>query len=111
MDKKIWLALAVVALLAVGWYVVSKNTSAPYASQTGGTEDVKTFAVSGNEFSFAPSAISVKKGETVKVVFTNTGKYPHNFVVDELGVKSETINQGATIETTFIASKAGAFAF
>lgn len=110
MNKKVIIGLVVVVLVA-GAYVMSKNKATTYAPQTSDTEEVKAFAVSGNEFSFVPNVITVKKGERVKVSFTNTGKYPHNFVVDELGVKSETINTGATTDTTFVASKVGSFPF
>lgn len=111
MDRKIWMALAVIAVLAVGAYAVSKNTSPSYAPQTGAVAEVKTITVSGNEFSFSPNTIALKKGESVKVIFANTGKYPHNFVINELGVKSNTINAGETTATTFVADKTGSFAF
>jgi plastocyanin len=111
MNKKVIIGLVVV-VLAVGVYVMSKNKSAPYAPQASDTEEVKTFAIiSGNDFSFTPSTLTVKKDETKKVVFTNTGKYPHNFVIDELGVKSATINFGDTTEVTFTANKVGSFPF
>lgn len=111
MDKKIWIALVVIAIIVVVAFGTFKNKPSSYAPQSSNVGEVKTFAVSGNEFSFVPNVINVKKGEQVKVVFTNTGKYPHNFVVNELGVKSETINTGATTETTFVADKAGSFVF
>ena len=72
---------------------------------------IQTIAVSGNEFSFLPSVIRIKKGARVNVVFTNTGKYPHNFVIDELSVKSAIIKSGKKTNVAFTANKTGSFQF
>ena len=37
-----------------------------------GTTSTKTFTVNGSNFAFAPSTITVKKGDTVRIVFKNT---------------------------------------
>jgi len=72
---------------------------------------LETIKISGSEFKYEPSTISAKVGQSVTVTYTNTGKYPHNFVIDELSVKSQTIKPGETETFTFTPSKAGTFAF
>lgn len=69
----------------------------------------KEFAVDGNEFAFVPKILSAVKGDTIRVTFTNTGKFPHNFVIDELNVLGKTIQPGQTDTVTFTVDKAGSF--
>ncbi|QKQ98372.1 thioredoxin domain-containing protein [Candidatus Nanohaloarchaea archaeon] len=77
---------------------------------TGRNEQVdKTIQVSGTEYSFSPSTIQVKKGQTVKVEFRNTGSIPHNLRIPSLGVGSRVIQAGQTDSFTFIAPKSGTF--
>ncbi len=74
-------------------------------------QKIQTVAIAGNEFSFLPNEIHVKKGARVRVIFTNTGKYPHNFVINELNVKSKTIKSGKKTNVIFTANKTGSFQF
>ncbi len=46
----------------------------------------RVIKITANEFSFMPSSLTVKAGETIKFVVTNAGKIKHEFV---LGTKSE----------------------
>lgn len=71
----------------------------------------KEFKVSGTEFAFAPATMSVTKGDTVKVTFTNNGKYPHNFTITDLNVQGKTIQPGESDTVTFTADKAGSFKY
>lgn len=75
------------------------------------TGAVKTVNVSGTEFAFSPSTITVNKGDTVKIVFANKGIYPHNWTVDGLNVKTSTVSPGQTTDVTFIANKTGTFQY
>ncbi len=76
---------------------------------TSGT--TKEFAVSGTEFAFSPSTLTVAKGDTVKVTFTNNGAYPHNFTITEFNVASKTVSPGQSDTVTFTADKAGSFKY
>lgn len=67
--------------------------------------------VEGNEFAFTPSTIAAKMGDTLKVTFKNTGKYPHNFTVSDLNVKTKTIQPGESDTVEFTVAKAGSFKY
>jgi nitrosocyanin len=76
-----------------------------------GEQAAKEVTVSGNEYSFMPSSLNLKKGETVKLTLKNTGALPHDLVIDELGVATKTIKSGDSDTVTFTADKAGNFKF
>ncbi len=67
--------------------------------------------IDASEFSFSQSSIKVKKGERVVIRFTNKGKAPHDFVIDELGVKSSLLSSGKSEDVEFIPQKTGKFKF
>lgn len=95
----------------------TKATEAPSmspATESGSktiTSETKSFTVSGTDFAFSPSTISVRTGDSVSVTFKNEGKFPHNFSVTELGVSGKTIQPGATDTVTFTADKAGTYKY
>lgn len=70
----------------------------------------KTIEVIGQNFSFAPVIISVKKGDKVTVNFKSAEGF-HDFVIDEFNVKTETIGTGKTATVSFTADKAGTFEY
>jgi len=91
--------------------VATPTTQAPPATSPVSTGEVKSFTVTGTEFAFSPKTLTVNKGDTVKIVFTNDGKYPHNFMITELNVKGKTISPGESDTVTFTADKAGTFTY
>ncbi len=52
--------------------------------------------------------IVVNKGDIVRIT-VRAADIAHNFFIDELDVKSETISKGETITVEFVADKAGSF--
>ena len=71
---------------------------------------VKEFTISGKNFSFTPSIITVKKGNKVKITFENTSGF-HDFKIDEYGVTTKQ-TQSPTIEILeFTADKVGSFKY
>lgn len=72
--------------------------------------NAKQFTVNGANFSFTPSTISVKKGDTVVIHFVNTGGF-HDFKIDDFTVATPRINGGQTADITFVASKVGSFEY
>ena len=72
---------------------------------------VQEITISGEEFKFTPPALTVKKGQKVKLVFKNAGKFPHDFAIEELNIKTKTIQGGQEDTIEFTADKAGSFAY
>ncbi len=80
------------------------------AGVTATTGGVKEFTVIGDNFSFVPSAITVKKGDKVKITFKNTEGF-HNFVIDEFGVATKSVQAPDTEVLEFTADKTGTFQY
>jgi plastocyanin len=85
-------------------------TSLPNAQPVGNTAAVKEFVVSGQNFSFTPSVITVKKGDNVKITFKNVNGF-HNLKIDEFNVSTKTIRSGAEDSIQFVADKSGSFQY
>lgn len=85
-----------------------KETS-PTASSV--TTAGQAFTVEGNEYAFSPATLTVKNNQPVTILFKNTGKYPHNFSISELDVKSKTIRTGQEDTVTFTPTKTGSFEY
>ena len=135
MNTKVIIAIVVaVLLLGGGAFFLSQNnattptTSTPEVtstqeqmteamSPTAAVEgdsttsgNVKEVTVDGSNFKFEPTEIRVKKGDTVKVMFKNTGGF-HDFVIDEFNVKTAQIQGGAEEAVEFVADQVGEFEY
>ena len=75
-----------------------------------GTSAVKEFTVKGSNFAFDPKTMTVKKGDTVKIIFQNTGGF-HDFKIDEFKVATKQIQGGNSETVQFVADKAGTFEY
>lgn len=71
---------------------------------------VKTFAVNGENFTFDRKTIKVNKGDTVRIVFTNTVGF-HDFVIDEFNSRTPQLQAGKSATIEFVADKAGSFQY
>lgn len=93
--------------------IPSAGVSVMPAASTSTASTVKEFTMTayydekGKWFSL--KEISVKKGDTVRIKITNT-KGMHDFVIDELGIKSELPLDKETI-VEFTADKVGDFVY
>ena len=136
MNKTVGIIIAIVVLLGVvyvGYKAIHHFTKAPVetmqktsptpsaamASPSGSMNEatgsamngsVKAVIVSGSNFKFEPSTITVKKGDKVKLTFTNSGGM-HDFVIDELNVKIPVIASGKSETVEFTADKAGTYKY
>ena len=73
--------------------------------------EVTLFDVHGsNNYRFNPAEIRVKKGETVRINFVND-EGTHNFIIDGLNVRTQTISSGNVDTVTFTADEVGEFEF
>jgi|SRR3989344_2754022 len=71
---------------------------------------VKEFTVTGKNFSFSPSLITVKKGDRVKITFENSAGF-HDFKIDEFGVATKQTQSPNTEVLEFTANKTGSFQY
>lgn len=141
MNRNMMIIVGVVVLLLIGGVILAFTSSKPASQEQpaamkqqsptdmptnaattsavdhmmGGSEsaaqsNTKIIEVSNKGFAFVPAEIRVKKGDTVKVTFTNTGGM-HDFVIDELNVKTKQISDGQKEEVMFVADKAGTFEY
>jgi plastocyanin len=120
----VYAAVAVVIYGLIYYFVLSKNRSNPYSqtatnqqnitpkiAQTTGITASEKITVEGNEYAFIPSTIILKKGQTAEITFKNTGKFPHNLSIADLGIKSKTIKPGEEDIFTLTPDKTGQFGF
>lgn len=82
------------------------------ASPSGAMKEgaVKEFTVTGRNFSFNPSTLSINKGDKVRVTFKSEGGF-HDFVIDEFSVRSKTVGTGLSDMLEFTADKTGTFKY
>ena len=71
---------------------------------------IKEFTVTGVNFSFSPSTITVKKGDKVKITFINGGGF-HDWKIDALNVATKQIQGGAQEVLEFTANTVGSFEY
>lgn len=84
------------------------TTVTPSTTISAGT---KEFTVLGSNYKFEPTTLTVKKGDTVKITFKNTGGF-HDFVIDEFtGAKTKQLQDGGMEVISFVADKTGTFEF
>lgn len=82
-------------------------STTPADASTGTT---KEFTVTGSNFAFTPTTLTVNKGDHVKITFKNSGGF-HDIVIDEFNVKSARINGGDSVTVEFDATKTGSFEY
>jgi cytochrome c oxidase subunit 2 len=119
------LLIVVIVLLLVGgflWFSNNQSQNQPADQQPAETtveaptdaamtdESAKTFTVEGKPFSFTPDEIRVKKGDRVKITFTNAAGL-HDYTIDELNVKTKQLAVGESETVEFTADQVGTFEF
>lgn len=78
--------------------------------ETSAMGNVKTFTVTGKNFSFLPNTLSVKKGDTVRITFKNTDGF-HDLVIDEFNARTKQMQAGGEETIEFVANKTGTFEY
>lgn len=86
------------------------NTVTPSSSEANSAVSKKEFTVTGKNFSFTPNALTVKRGDSVKITFKNAGG-THDFKIDEFAVATKRIGTGEQESIEFIADKTGSFEY
>jgi plastocyanin len=126
--------LIVLALLVLGagaiWFVsqssqpaasdteqsMGASTPAPVSDSQGSTENitpdgVREITIEGSEFAFSLSTLAFKVGQPVRLTFKNAGEMPHDWVIDELGVRTKIIESNQEDVIEFTPDKAGTFEY
>ena len=124
-STRIAIIVIVIVLIAGGAYLFTTSNGQPAVNDT--TEinqqeeivddtqmevdaDTVVIEVSGANFRFNPSTITVKKGQKIKVVF-KANDMQHDFVIDKLDVRSQVVTAGNTTEVEFTPTEAGEFEY
>lgn len=71
---------------------------------------VKAFIVTGSNFTFDKTSLTVKKGDVVKITFVNAEGF-HDWRIDEFNVATDKLSAGAQATVQFTASKTGSFEY
>jgi plastocyanin len=87
-----------------------ETTEGTTGAASEGNANATVVNVEGGTFYFKPNEIKAKVGQPVKIVLTSVGGN-HDFVIDELNVKSALVGNGKTTEVEFTPNKAGSFEF
>lgn len=74
------------------------------------TPMVKEFMVEGSNYKFSVTEMRVNLGDTVRVVFKNTGGQ-HDWKVDEFDAETRVLSAGEQETIEFVADKAGTFEY
>ena len=70
----------------------------------------KEISITASNFKFSQTKLSIKKGESVKIIFKNT-EGMHDFVIDELDVRTKVLKEGEEETLEFVAEETGNFEF
>jgi len=86
------------------------NTPLPTTNQPAPAVSQKEFTVTAQNYSFTPSAITVKKGDKVKITLKNVEGF-HDLKLDEFNVATERVSEGQEKTIEFVADKTGTFEY
>lgn len=70
----------------------------------------KSFTITGKNYSFTPSKITVKKGDTVKITLVSNDGL-HDLRIEEFNAATSKINSGQSETITFVADRMGSFQY
>jgi len=82
----------------------------PLSAQEMKASAVKEINITNKGLTFTPNEISVSKGDTVRITYTNAGGF-HDLVIDEFMVRTKQIKAGESDSFEFRADKSGVFEF
>ena len=82
--------------------------NAPEENET--MEEIRVIEVEGGSFYYKPNEIRIKAGEKVKITL-NSVDMMHDFVIDELNVRTPIIKSGETTSIEFSVEEPGEYEF
>lgn len=131
MNKNVMIGLGVVVILIGGYLLMNNNVMAPVEdaamtddammeegedammkedSEDAMMEGVVEVDMTGDDFRFSEDEITVNQGDTVKITL-NAVDMPHDWVVDELDVRTDIADPGETVTVEFVAETAGEYEY
>lgn len=75
-----------------------------------GETTAHTFSISGTNYAFDLTEITVNEGDTVTINFESAEGF-HDWVVDEFDAATEKVRPGTPTSVTFVADKAGTYEY
>lgn len=125
MSKAILIALGVFAAVAIAVFGLMQgikftnitqsetdiNQTNPADQSSTSSTNQERIEISAEEYTFAPSTLSIKKGVPTTITFRNNGQASHSLLVPELGVSTNVISPGEETSVEVIAGKVGQFGF
>ncbi len=102
-------ALRTLFTLALGLLLAACSSGASGISPAPGAKAITINTL--DTFKFDPTTITGKVGQPIHITLANKGVLEHSFVIDELSVKVQSIQGGATTDTTFTPTAAGTYVF
>lgn len=73
--------------------------------------EVKEFVVTGEDYSFSETNLTVSEGDVVRITFVNGGEMPHDWVLDEFGAATEILQAGEEEVIEFTAGDPGTYEY
>ena len=117
--------IAIIAVVAVGWGVYSLATGEESVVTPNTTENtietetpavtpeapsVKEFTIVAKNFSFSPTTMNVKKGDTVRITLESQGGN-HDLVIDKFSARTKVLSNGQKETIEFVATESGSFEY
>ncbi|MDO8451247.1 MAG: cupredoxin domain-containing protein [bacterium] len=120
-----------VIFLLGGMYIASRQSTPPPAvepqtqgsTESGGAvegdddivregeQEVEEVVIEASEFAYDVTRLDVNNGKKIRLILKNVGKMPHDFVIDELNVRTKVLKSGETDTIEFTPATAGTFEF
>lgn len=113
---KSFIIFLILILVGLGvYFAVNKSKTGDQNDKTGTSssssqESLKVVDITGHNFAFSMNEIRVKKGDKVRINFTNTDGF-HNWSVDEFSAKTERVQAGNSASVEFTADKPGTYEY
>lgn len=79
--------------------------------ERGASSEVKEFTITGEDYSFSETNLTVNEGDTVRITFVNGGAMPHDWVLDEFGAATDILQSGEEEIIEFVAGDLGTYEY
>lgn len=125
-NKGIWITVGVVvAVLIAGFAFLNMggnkspkinqpsqvSSPTPSSQESPRAGEAAELLLEAKEYSFEPSNLSVKKGQTVKLILVNKGNISHDFAIEGTDIKTQMVGPGDNVTIEFTIDEAGTYTF